>query len=101
MILDAAAYADEMHPGAFGGFAIYRAVADVNCAGRIDAGAFQAKLQDVRRGLGTDLVESACDRVEHSLEAKVLDERGHGGRSIGREREFVAPLEVEHERRQF
>jgi hypothetical protein len=42
VILNAAADADEMDAGAFGCFAIYLAVADVNCAGRVNAGALEA-----------------------------------------------------------
>ena len=75
-MLEAAADADKMHAGALCRLAIYPAVAHVHGPRRVDTRALQAQAQDVGRGLGTNLVECAGDRVEYAAKAKMLDQRG-------------------------
>ena len=86
-----------MHACARGRLAIDPAVADVHGARRIDTRAIKAQAQDVRRGLGANLVERTRDRVEYAAETQMLDQRGHGCRAIGRQPELVPLLELEHE----
>jgi hypothetical protein len=101
MMFDAISDADEVHARALGSFAINPAVANVHRARRVDLRALQAQAQDIGRGLGANLVERARDCVEHTTEAKMLDQRGNSRRSIGRQPKLVAPLELEHERAQL
>src|ERR1700683_954460 len=97
-MLDASADTDEVHARALGRFAIDPAIADVHGARCVDARALQAQPKNIGRRLGANLVERAGDRVEYARQTKMLDQSGHGRRSISREPELVAPLEVQHER---
>src|ERR1035437_8248889 len=101
MMFDATADADKMHARILGRLAIYPAVAHVHGSRRVHTRALQAQAQDVGRWLGANLVECTGDRVEYTAKTKMLDQRRHRRRSIGRQPELVAPLELEHERAQL
>src|ERR1700737_2225146 len=70
---------DEVRPGALRCDSVNLAVSNIDRSIRLDRRAFEAELDNVGGGLGTDGVAGARDRVEDPLQTEVADNHGHRG----------------------